>query len=191
MNDVVWKKLAIWKIRKQLEQELFGEYLISENCKKCFDLSVIVFVKLYPASIKSVTAEVVKAVSYVRGSQREIVACIDQASKLSEDTKRYWPYPFKIRWLVPSFPAAIALYYILCRFMKTAGNLQVDSKIYVFNDEGPYGEKLCWVQAMAENDMDAPNMLVLRDEEGNELKRTRIYSFSGKARTNTLRPKYS
>ena len=166
-------------MKKQLKGEIFGEDVIFENFKKCFDLAITALIRPKTSiAMELITKEVVKAIFYVKGSQRVIAKCLEQAIKIRERDKRFWPFPLTFRWVVPSLSAARALHRILERFRKVAENSdQIVHDIYVWNDVGSYGrDELCRAEAVAENGAGEPNIMVLRDLDGNELRRIPLYT---------------
>ena len=176
MGGVVWRTLAISKMREYLQARLDEEEVILENFRKLFDLAVTAIVKPR-ASVSSevVTNYLVKAIYYVKGSQRTIARCMEEAVKIKEKERRVWPFPLSFLWVVPSLSAARALYLTLKRFREAESFADVFSHIYVWNDVGPETRgELCVAEATAEEGSE-PDTLVLLDLDDNELKRIPLY----------------
>jgi len=174
MRGVVWRRLAVWKMKKHLESEIFGEDVVLENFR-CFDLAVRCIIEpknsVFPQDI---TKEVVKAVYYVMGSRPTIVTCLEEALKLRERERRAWPFPLTIRWVVPSLSATRALYRLLARFVEAVETDEIENQIYVWSGQKGRDEP-CMVKAVAEEGGGEPDTLVLLSPDGEELGRISLY----------------
>jgi len=165
-------------MKEYLQARLDEEEVVLENFRKLFDLAVTAIVK--PRTSVSrvvVTNYLVKAIYYVKGSQRIITKCMEEAVKVKEKERRVWPFPLKFLWVVPSLSAARALYLTLKRFREAAKSFgDVSSRIYVWSDLGSDSRgELCIVEAATEKGGSEPSTMVLLDLDGNELRRMPLY----------------
>ena len=173
-EGIVWRSLAVLRMKRLLESEVFGDDVIFPNFR-CFDLAVRGFVKPKDAIFEwDITKEAVKAVHYVLGSQHTIVKCLREALKIREKERRAWPFPLTLRWVVPSLRAARALYRLLKRFVEASETDQIENQIYVWSGRKGRDEP-CVVKAVAQKGGGEPDTLVLLSPDGEELGRIPIH----------------